>query len=226
MVQIAQARFGLVTIPVLQLQEMAPAQVLQNPSPAQLLPQDLPSRHKPNPVSIQIVIVSRKRPRLEHRAGPLPAAQASSWPISTDGTLSLEPVERTATRRFGPTTITAYESQAQHQVLLSSLQALLRLPQALPNPPKHRLGILRTARSGSRPKTAIPAGPLRMQMVLIRLCSTASMQYWARVVQTVGRKSGQPISIVWLLKKGILCKMQNVDCNFLNFVLDYVPRTL
>ena len=79
MVQIAQARFGLVTIPVLQLQEMAPAQVLQNPSPAQLLPQDLSSRHKPNPVL---------DPNYD-RFAQAPETGASCWSIASGAGIEL-----------------------------------------------------------------------------------------------------------------------------------------
>jgi len=144
---------------------MALVRVPRSPSQVRLLPLERPSLHKLKPGSIQIVIFSRKRQRLERHVGLLPVRRVLTWPIFTNGTLSLDQTERIVTRRYGPSIITACESRPQFQTLLSQRRMLLPLPQVLQNPPGHRLDSLPIVENGWKPKMVTPAGLSLMQIV-------------------------------------------------------------
>jgi hypothetical protein len=209
-VKTARPESGLATITALRHQETARVQVLRSPSQVQLLLLDRPSLRRLNPGLIQIVTLLRRRRRLERHVGLLPMGRALTWPISTNGTLALDRTERTVTPRFGPSTITAWESRLQHPKLLPQRPKPPPLLQVLQNLPKHRLGFLPIVRNGWKLKMATPAGLSVTQMVSIQACSTNSTQCWAKAEQIVDLKSGQRTFTVWPPEIQLLFKIHDV----------------
>jgi hypothetical protein len=205
-VQIAQLKSGLANITVLPQQETARVQVLRNPLQLRLLLLDRLSPPKLNPGSTQTVIFSRKLQRLERHVGLLPTKPALTWPISPNGTLSLDQMERIATRRYGHSIITACVSRQQRQMLLPQRQKRLRLPPVLQNLPRRRLVLLPIARNGWRPKMVTPAGPSLTRMASMQTYFTHSIQHSVKVVQTVGHKSGQRTFTVFQLEGPIFVR--------------------
>jgi hypothetical protein len=171
------------------------------------LPRDRPSLHKLNPELIQIAIPLRKRQRLERHVGLLRMGRALIWPVSTNGTLPSEQMEKIATPKYGPSIITAWESQLQRPKLLPQRPKLPPLLQVLQSLPEHRLDFLPIAQNGWKPKTATPAGLSVMGMVLIQPCSTNLTQHWVKAERIVGLKFGQRILTVWPPETRLLLEM-------------------
>jgi hypothetical protein len=208
-VKTARPKSGLATITALRHQETARVQVLRSPSQVLLLPLGRPSLRKLNPGLIQIATLLRRRQRVERHVGLLPMGRASTWPISTNGTLALDRTERIAIPRYGLSTITAWESRLQRPKLLPQRPKPPPLLQVLQSLPEHRLGFLPIVRNGWKPKMATLAGLSAIRMVWMQACSTNSTQCWAKAEQIADLRSGQRIFTVWPLETQLLFKIHD-----------------